>query len=426
MSNTNHAQVRASSKTSISNWSFSDSSTNIYRIQQSKFLADKAEEKLGLSMGVYRTENDEPYVFEVVREAERRIEKAKGFKEYPPTVGDPEFRTLAAKLLFGDNSPVIKQGKVASVQTIGGTCAISIGAAFLRKMLSDEVEVYISNPAWNIYQPLLKQAGMRVQKYRYFNAKNLCLDFEGMCTDIESAHSGSIIILQGCAHNPTGCDLNKEQWNRLCEICKAKQHLPFFDVAYQGFATGSLDDDAYAPRLFAENGMEFLVAQSFSKNFGLYGERVGALHLVLHDDKIVDNLLNELQSLITLFYGAPTIHGAQIVIEVLKDRELCNQWIEELKQVSGRVVHVRQCLYNHLVEEMPEMNWISVLSQVGMFLFIGLTPGQVKYLQEKHHIYLLPDGRISLATLASSKTKYLASAIVDSYREQLVYKNGVH
>lgn len=237
-----------------------------------------------------------------------------------------------------------------------------------------------------------------------------------MCEDLSGAPSGSVVLLHGCAHNPTGIDPTKEQWKKICEICQSKGLLPFFDVAYQGFATGSLEEDAYAPRFFAEQGMEFIVAQSYSKNLGLYAERIGGLNFVVNSSDVAKRVLSQLKKLARPMYSNPPVHGARIVSEVVSDPAMFKAWKGEMEEMAGRIKSVRKVLYDHLVKLMPEKDWSFVTSQIGMFSFTGLNPAQVENMTGKHHIYMTKDGRISLAGLPSSKAEYLANAIVDSFK----------
>jgi aspartate aminotransferase, chloroplastic len=242
------------------------------------------------------------------------------------------------------------------------------------------------------------------------------LNFDGMITDIQSAPSGSVILLHGCAHNPTGVDPTQDQWAKIADAIEAKGHMVFFDVAYQGFATGSLDADAFAPRYFASRGIEFLVAQSYSKNLGLYGERVGALSAVLSDASAADRALSQMKRIARAIWSNPPAHGARIVAEVVGDSETFGEWKDEMAEMAGRIADVRKELHGHLTTLCPERNWDFVLRQIGMFSFTGMTPVQVENMTGTHSVFMTKDGRISLAGLNKAKSLYLAEAIVDSVR----------
>eukprot|EP00210_Caulerpa_lentillifera_P006611 g6316.t1 len=379
------------------------------------FKKDDDERKLNLGVGAYRTEELKPYVLKVVREAEQKMLAKDENKEYLPIDGLPAFKQATSNLLLGADNAVLKEARVATIQTLSGTGALRIGGAFIQRFLP-EASIYFSDPTWGNHKAIFTDAGVPWKTYRYFDAKTTGLDFEGMCEDISAAPEGSVILLHGCAHNPTGIDPSEDQWIKICEICESKKLLPFFDVAYQGFATGSLEKDAFAPRLFAEKGMEFIVAQSYSKNLGLYAERIGGLNFVLKSSDVTKRVLSQLKKLARSMYSNPPVHGARIVAEVVGDPVMFKGWKSEMEAMAGRIKSVRKILYDHLVRLMPEKDWTFVTSQIGMFSFTGLNPAQVENMMDKHHVYLTKDGRISLAGLSSSKAEYLANAIVDSFK----------
>lgn len=234
--------------------------------------------------------------------------------------------------------------------------------------------------------------------------------------DIRAAPSGSVIVLHGCAHNPTGIDPTKEQWEQIAALCKDKGHLPFFDVAYQGFATGDLDKDAFAPRLFADHGLEFLVAQSYSKNLGLYGERVGALVAVLNSKEVADRVLSQFKRIARALYSNPPTYGARIAAEVIGDPAMFEEWKAEMRGMAGRIDTVRGKLRAALERRMPERDWSFITSQIGMFSYTGMNEKQVEHMTKVHHVYMTKDGRISLAGLNQAKCDYLADAIVDALK----------
>jgi aspartate aminotransferase len=235
-----------------------------------------------------------------------------------------------------------------------------------------------------------------------------------MMDDISTAPEGSIILLHGCAHNPTGIDPTPDQWAKLAELCIAKKHFPWFDVAYQGFATGSLDTDAFAPRLFVEKGMEILVCQSYSKNLGLYGERVGAIVLVSHSQEAASRVLSNFKRIARAVYSNPPAHGARIAAEIVNDKELFAGWKKEMGEMAGRIVRMRTELRAALEARMPAKSWSFITSQIGMFSFTGLSPAQVDHMAAKWFVFMTRDGRISMAGLNSKSVDRLADAIVDS------------
>ena len=336
-------------------------------------------------------------------------------KEYLPIEGLAAFNKATKDLLLGSDSLAVKEGRVATLQALSGTGSLTVGAQFIHHYLPGAT-VYISDPTWPNHKNIFALAGVKWDTYRYFDPETVGLDFEGMIADIQGAPEGSVILLHGCAHNPTGIDPTKEQWGIIADTIKAKNHVAFFDVAYQGFATGSLDDDAFAPRFFEARGMEFLVAQSYSKNLGLYGERVGAITVVCSSPAAATTVLSQLKRLARAIWSNPPLHGARIVAEVVGDEGLFSEWRGEMELMSGRIKDVRKALYDHLVKLNPDKDWSFVLHQVGMFSYTGLSPAQVENMTNKHKIYMTKDGRISLAGLPNSKAGYLAQAMDDSVR----------
>jgi len=254
------------------------------------------------------------------------------------------------------------------------------------------------------------------KSYTYWDPENRNLNLKGMLADIEAAPEGSIIMLHAAAHNPTGVDPTKEQWDEILAVCQAKKHICWFDSAYQGFATGCLDKDAYALRKFAESGLDLFVSQSFAKNFGLYGERAGTFSLTCGSPEIVKNVMSQMDIIIRNLYSNPPKHGANIVKIVLSNPELYQEWRDELLSMSLRIQDMRKALYDELVNLGTPGSWTHITSQIGMFSFTGLTPEQSKVMLEKHHVYMLPNGRISMAGVTSANAKYLASAIDDVVR----------
>lgn len=379
------------------------------------FKADTDPNKLNLGVGAYRTEELKPYVLGVVRTAEERMLQAHENKEYLPIEGLAAFRTATVDLLLGSESKAVKENRVATLQALSGTGSLAVAAQFIHQFLPGKT-VYISNPSWPNHKNIFALAGVPWDTYRYFKPETVGLDFEGMLEDIERAPSGSVILLHGCAHNPTGIDPTKEQWAAIADVIEKKGHLAFFDVAYQGFASGSLVEDAYAPRYFESRGLEFLVAQSYSKNLGLYGERVGALNVITKDSETAGKVLSQLKRLARAIWSNPPVHGARIVAEVVGNPELFKEWEGEMELMSGRIKNVRKVLRENLEKLNPERDWSFITSQIGMFTYTGCTVPQVENMTNKWHVYMTKDGRISLAGLSLAKCEWLAEAIDDSVR----------
>ncbi|CAD7705087.1 unnamed protein product [Ostreobium quekettii] len=379
------------------------------------FKADGSADKLNLGVGAYRTEELAPYVLEVVKKAEAKMLEKGENKEYLPIDGLAAFKKATVELLLGADSPAVKEGRVATIQSLSGTGSLRVAGQFLSRFCSGRT-LYISDPTWGNHKAIFTDAGVPWKTYRYFDPETVGLDEEGMMADLKAAPEGSVVLLHGCAHNPTGVDPTKEQWKQICDLCHERQLLPFFDVAYQGFATGSLEEDAFAPRLFVEEGHDVIVCQSYSKNLGLYAERIGALNIVASDKDSAARILSQLKKIARPMYSNPPVHGARIVTEVIGNKDMFDEWKGEMEMMSGRIMTVRGELYDHLTRMAPEKDWSFVKRQIGMFSYTGMTPDQVANMTGKHHIYMTKDGRISLAGLSSSKAEYLAAAMVDSVR----------
>lgn len=379
------------------------------------FKADSSDIKLNLGVGAYRTEDIQPYVLNVVKKAEQLMLQKGENKEYLPIDGLAAFNKVTAELLLGDGNPVIKEKRLATVQSLSGTGSLRLAAAFIQRYLPG-VKVLISSPTWGNHKNIFNDAGVPWSEYRYFDANTVGLDFNGMIADIKDAPRGSIILLHGCAHNPTGIDPTAEQWEVIADVIQERAHISFFDVAYQGFASGSLDDDASSVRRFAARGMELLVAQSYSKNLGLYAERVGALNVITSTPEVATRVKSQLKRLARPMYSNPPVHGARIVANVVGDSALFDEWREEMQKMAGRIKQVRQKLYDELSsKDKSGKDWSFVLKQIGMFSYTGLSKTQSDNMTEKWHVYMTKDGRISLAGLPSSKCGYLSDAIIDSY-----------
>jgi aspartate aminotransferase len=379
------------------------------------YNADPVEDKLNLGVGAYRTEEGKPFVLSVVRKVENLLaQDTKLNKEYLPIDGLAAFNDLSARLLFGNDSPALAQHKVATVQAISGTGALRLGAEFIRRFLPAGTPVYISNPTWGNHPAIFKDAGVTdVRQYRYFKDDTRSLDLEGMLADLKGAPQGSVILLHTCAHNPTGVDPTLEEWEKILDVLQERGHLGFFDTAYQGFATGDLDRDAAPPRMAVARGLEIFASQSYSKNFGLYGERVGALNVVCKDKATADAVRSQLKVIVRPMYSNPPVHGARLVATILGDRQLYEEWVSDLRVMSSRIQRMRQELFDALKANGTPGRWDHILNQIGMFSYTGLNRAQCEVLIKKHHIYMLTNGRISMAGLSSRTVPKLANAIHD-------------
>jgi aspartate aminotransferase len=324
-------------------------------------------------------------------------------------------------ILGGADSPAIKEKRVTSVQTISGTGAVHMGALFLSKFFPGTKKVYISNPTWANHNQIFGNVGLPIATYPYFSKQTKGLDFEGLKSTLNGAPDRSIILLHACAHNPTGVDPTLDQWKEIAEIIRAKNHFPFFDTAYQGFATGDLMKDNAAVRYFAEQGFEMVIAQSFAKNFGLYGERAGCFHVVTGPspdaEKTITRIASQLAILQRSEISNPPLYGARIASTVLNDPKLFAEWEENLRTMSGRIISMRKQLRAKLEELGTPGTWNHITDQIGMFSFTGLTEAQVLKIREEAHVYMTKNGRISMAGLNSKNVEYVAKAVDKVVRE---------
>ncbi len=375
------------------------------------FGKDKDPRKTNLGVGAYRDDAGKPYVLHSVREAERRIIEAKMNHEYAGITGVAPFVDLSLKFAYGDNSKVLAEKRVAGTQTLSGTGACRLAGEFYGKFLGKGSPVYMPDPTWGNHIPIFANSGMDVRKYAYLNRKDQTLDLEGMLRDIDKAPENSVFLLHACAHNPTGVDPNPEQWKEISQLMKKKNHFAFFDSAYQGFASGDAERDAGAIRQFVDDGHCISLAQSFAKNFGLYGERIGAFSVVCQDPEEKARVESQLKILIRPMYSNPPVHGARIIEIVLSDETLKAQWYKECKGMADRIITMRHSLKGKLEALGSPHNWNHVTSQIGMFCFSGLDEKKVNRLREEFHIYMTKDGRISMAGVTSGNVNYLAECM---------------
>jgi len=373
------------------------------------FNADTRTTKVNLGVGVYCNEEGRIPLLRAVIEAETIRVAQHASRGYLPIDGIAAYDQAVQKLLFGNDSPLISAGRVITTQAVGGTGALKIGADFLKQLLPNAV-VAISDPSWENHRAF-ETAGFPVQNYRYYDAATHDVNRAGMLDDLNALPNGSIVVLHACCHNPTGVDLTPADWNKVLEVVKAKGHVPFLDMAYQGFGDG-IDEDAAAVRLFAESGLTFFVSSSFSKSFSLYGERVGALSIISESKEESARVLSQVKRVIRTNYSNPPTHGASIVAAVLNSPELRAQWEAELAEMRLRIRGMREQMVALLAEKAPGRDFSFVGRQRGMFSYSGLTTEQVHRLRNEFGIYALDTGRICVAALNQSNIKAVTDAIV--------------
>ncbi|KAJ7070979.1 glutamic oxaloacetic transaminase AAT1 [Mycena amicta] len=384
------------------------------------FKADKDPRKINLGVGAYRDGNGKPYVLHSVQKAETLVDASKPDKEYLPITGLADFNKNAIKLAYGEDSQPLKQGTIAATQSISGTGALRIGAAFLARHYPHSKVVYLPNPSWGNHTPIFRDSGFEVRQYSYFDPTTIGLNFKGLKADLASAPEHSVVLLHACAHNPTGVDPTQEQWAEISDICKERKLFPFFDMAYQGFASGSTSRDAFAVRHFVSQGHQISLCQSFAKNMGLYGERVGAFSLVTSDPEEKARVDSQLKIVIRPMYSNPPLHGARIANTILSTPELYAEWESEVKGMADRIISMREALYNILSKDLKTPGeWGHIKSQIGMFSFTGLKKEQTEALAQKAHVYMTADGRISMAGLNSNNIAYFAESVDGAVRGTL-------
>ncbi|KAB5576598.1 pyridoxal phosphate-dependent transferase [Coniochaeta sp. 2T2.1] len=389
------------------------------------YRADTSKDKVDLGIGAYRDDNAKPWVLPVVKKADEILRNDPDLNhEYLPIAGLAAFTSKAIELILGADSPALADKRTASVQTISGTGAVHLGALFLArfyKVAGANRTIYLPNPTWANHNQIFTNVGLPLATYPYFDKNTRGLAIDGMLQALRDAPERSIILLHPCAHNPTGVDPTESQWRDIAAVMKQKKHFPFFDCAYQGFASGDLDRDAAAVRYFVEQGFELVIAQSFAKNFGLYGERAGCLHFVASPSPDTVNVTTRVASQLAILQRSeisnPPIYGAKIAATVLNDEALFAEWKENLKEMSGRIISMRKALRSKLEELGTPGTWNHITDQIGMFSFTGLSEPQVKRLQEEFHIYMTKNGRISMAGLNTRNVEYVAKSIDRVVRE---------
>jgi aromatic-amino-acid transaminase len=373
------------------------------------FVADQNPKKVNLGVGVYTDDNGKIPLLECVRRAEEQRMKTSPHRGYLPIDGLAAYDKAVQELVFGS-----QQKSIVTVQALGGTGGLKIGADFL-KQLSPDARVWISEPSWENHRQLFEAAGFTVKSYRYYDPKTKGLDFAGMQASINAIPAGDIVVLHACCHNPTGVDLDRNQWEKTLETVQSRGLLPFLDLAYQGFAEG-VEPDAYAARIFAKAMSPVFLSSSFSKSASVYGERVGALSVVTAGAEEATRVLSHVKRVVRTNYSNPPTHGSQIVATILGSPELRTLWDKELGEMRERIKKMRQALVDGVQKRVPGADWSFILRQRGMFSYTGLTKEQVARLRKDYSIYTIDTGRVCVAALTSKNVDYVADAIASVIR----------
>jgi aspartate aminotransferase len=372
------------------------------------FRADPDPRKVDLGVGVYRDARGDTPILQAVRSAESALLAEETTKTYVGPAGNPGFNAALERLVFGDDHAVLAAKRVRTVQTPGGCGALRLGADLIRLAAPDTV-VHVSTPTWANHVPLLSGAGLRLERYPYFDARTGGVQFAAMLAALEQLPPRAVVLLHASCYNPTGADLAGNDWLALLELIKRRRLLPFLDMAYQGLGQG-LAEDAAAVRLFAAELPELLCAVSCSKNFGLYRERVGALHVLSASATAADAVMSQLVKLSRGLWSMPPDHGAEIVRRILTQAPLRAQWDAELTEMRSRVQGLREAAVSQLRVHCPQRDFSFIARQRGMFSFLGITTPQVRALREQHHVYMTDDSRINVAGLRAENLEYFARA----------------
>ena len=373
------------------------------------FRADPDRRKVDLGVGVYRDEHGETPVLGSVRHAENALLAGQTTKTYVSSAGNVPFNQAMEQLVLGAAHPALTAGRVRSVQTPGGCGALRLGAELIRAVAPDAV-VHVSTPTWANHVPLLSSSGLKLERYPYYDPATGGVQFDAMTAALEQLPARAIVLLHASCHNPTGADLSHAQWRELLGLVKRRQLVPFIDMAYQGLGDG-IEADAFGLRLFCAELPEVLFAVSCSKNFGLYRERTGSLHLVCESIAAADATFTHMVRIARGIWSMPPDHGAAIVHAILSDATLSRQWAEEVETMRWRIQGLRRDLLQQLQDHCPQRDFSFIATQRGMFSFLGISPAQVRALREHHHVYMMDDSRMNVAGLRGENLEYFARAV---------------
>jgi aromatic-amino-acid transaminase len=373
------------------------------------FNADKNPKKVNLGVGVYYDDDGKVPLLECVRRAERLLVEQAAPRNYLPIDGLPAYDRAVRDLVFGANSAAVREGRVVTVQTLGGTGGLKVGADFLRR-IAPRAEVWISDPSWENHRGIFENAGFAVHAYPYYDAATHGVNFSGMISALRAAPAGSIMVLHACCHNPTGADLSSEQWKAVIEEVSSRGLIPFLDIAYQGFGDG-LEADGAAVRSFVQAGIPLFVSSSFSKSLSLYGERVGSLSVVAESGDEAERVLSQLKRIVRTNYSNPPMHGGRVTATVLTTPELRGLWEQELGRMCGRIREMRRSLVEKLRARVPRSDFSFIEQQRGLFAYSGLSREQVVRLREESGVYMIESGRVCVAALNTKNIDYSADCI---------------
>ena len=375
------------------------------------FNADPRPHKVNLSIGIYFDEQGRIPVLRSVQLAEARVVAQGGPKPYLPIEGAANFREAVQQLLFGAGHEVLAARRVATIQSVGSSGGLKVGADFIKRWFAQS-EVWVSDPTWDNHRSMFEGAGIKVNSYPYYGGADGGVRFGAMLDTLKTLPAGGVVLLHACCHNPTGVDLTRAQWDELIPLLIERKLIPYLDLAYQGFGLG-LDEDAYAVRALAAAGASFFVANSFSKSMSVYGERCGALSVVCPDATQADHVLGQLKFTVRRNYSSPPIHGGQTVAHVLADADLRPMWESELAAMRQRILAMREKLHGIISAKVPGRDFGYFLSQRGMFSYTGLSAAQVDRLRDEHAVYLVRSGRICVAGLNSGNVERAAQAMAE-------------
>jgi aromatic-amino-acid transaminase len=373
------------------------------------FRADSHPGKVNLGVGIYQDGDGKIPLLEAVKQAARQWTESEDTKTYLPIDGVASYNTATQELLFGKGSPLLAEKRVATIQTVGGSGALKLAIEFILRLMPEST-VYLSDPSWENHRVIFEAAGAKVETYPYYDPKTGGLRAADMLETLRRLKPKSTVLLHSCCHNPTGVDLDLDTWKEVADICAERDLIPLIDFAYQGFAEG-LQPDSAPIRMFADKGITFFVANSYSKSFAIYRERCGALSVVTGSQKEATNVISQLKRIVRMIYSSPPSYGAQLVSLVLTTPELRSLWEKELDGMRTRILEMRELFASKLADAVPNRDFSFMLKQRGMFSYSGLSADVVRELRERYHIYALDSGRICIAAMNRKNIDHICDAI---------------